>query len=626
MSDIFIAAGPRCDPIVIDSSLSWTPQTKAWKQASPDLTWVVTRVDNPLLWSPAYDLQSRTRALIGGRIAPDEGEWKAAEALPYQGGLACRIVIDRWLNGGAAAVERLNGGAQIVVIDETKRELHAWTDRMGFYPAFAWTGDGFLLCSHPDVAASALEAAGRPCEFDPVTMAEFLRTGTATHPHTYWHGIRHMDAGTRFRFTYGDTPRLVESATYWRPAYLEGKPYLTNRREIVDRLATALKSAVQRRTLPRLGKVGVLLSAGADSRTALFGACDPPSVTTLTFYDEENAELEGARQLAAAAGAKHVLHQRARDYYFEHAPSAVEIAGGMWSVDSSHYGGVLPLLSGAHFGSVITGCYTDYLLKGLAYNRKQRLIGGRYVPLYELDRVAPEFYQPFATMTTAWTARAERRLARSYDGLDGDNPRSASLAEGLRLRPIVREADAAGRLLLRHTTAFDLFTADNEVVELATSIHPKEKVSGIAFGMAVERITGDRAIHVKNNNYNARVGASEWERVAAFTLASLKRKITGQGGGQPYAHNPNSVATVGSWPNYSRVIQLSSQAIEWRASLPADQAEFLFDLLGEEYRGWSIDRWSNNPSLLFRTYTASLWLSQQSKALGRMSVREATAS
>src|SRR5262249_7437310 len=159
---------PRCDADAIAKRLSWMPQTKAWMQASTDLTWVVARVDSPGLWAPAHDPLSGVRALLGGRIAPNEAEWKAAEALPYEGGLACRLAIDRWLKGGAKAVEALNGGAQIVVIDERECALHVWTDRMGFYPAFAWTGAGFLLCSHPDVAAEVLETAGHPLKFDAV--------------------------------------------------------------------------------------------------------------------------------------------------------------------------------------------------------------------------------------------------------------------------------------------------------------------------------------------------------------------------------------------------------------------------------------------------------------------------
>ena len=547
MSDLFISAGLSCDVQAIAKSLCWTPYTKSWSGGTPELAWVVTRVDDPALWSPAYDQQSGVRALLGGRIAPEEAEWAAAEGLPYDGGLACGLIIERWLNGGAKAVEALNGGAQIVIIDERKRELHTWTDRMGFYPAFAWTDGGFVLCSHPDVAAVVLDDAGRSCAFDPVTMAEFLRTGTSVHPHTYWRGIRHLDAATHFEFSFGPQPRPKSSTVYWQPAYLRGEPYLTNRRDIVDNLASALKSAVRRRTFPRLGNIGVLLSAGANSRTALFGACDPSAVTCYSVYDEPNAELAGARALADASGAIHKTMARASDYYVEQAPEAVRVSGGMWSVDSAHFGGLCNTFSQDSIGVLLTGCYADYLLKGLSYNRVQRKLAGRYVPLYDLAPYSHEWYQPFAGLEEAWQQATQAKLDARYLHSDGTD-RTQSRIEHLRLAPMMREADVSGRLILRRKSGHDFMLADSDVLEMFGSIVPQEKVSGIAFGMAVEKVTGPRAHHVLNSNYGARVGASELQRVASFIKASALRKIRGQGGGQPYEHDSSSVATVGSGP------------------------------------------------------------------------------
>lgn len=618
MSDLLISAGVKLDTQTLAARLNWTPQTKIWSSAVDTLNWIVTRVDAPKLWAPAYDPQSGVRALIGGRIAPDEAEWKVAEGLPYEGGLACRILIERWLQGGKQAVQALNGGALIVVIDERKRTLHVWTDRMGFYPAFAWTGGGFLLCSHPDVAADALEAAGHPLKFDAVTMAEFLRTGTATHPHTYWRGIRHMDSATHSEFDFGVSQRLRASTVYWQPAYMRGEPYLTDRREIVDRLATALKTAVRRRTLPRLGKVGVLLSAGADSRTALFGACEPSAVTCYSVYDEPNAELRGARNLAHAAGAEHKTFRRSKDYYIEQAPEAVRVSGGMWSVDSAHFGGFCSAFAQDEIGVLLTGCYADYLLKGLSYNRAQRKLAGRYVPLYELSTYSHEWYQPFARVEVRWQQATEARLNIRYASADL-SILSQSRMEYLRLAPMMREADVSGRLILRRKSGHDFIMADHDVLDMVCSITPQEKVSGIAFGMAVEKVTGSRANHVLNNNYSARVGASEWQRVSSFVKASVLRKIRRQGGGQPYERDPYSVATVGSWPYFPRVINLSERLRAWRSELPAEQDDLLFGMLGPERRAWSIDDWANRDAMLFlRLYTASLWLSQTSRALARV--------
>ena len=616
MSDVFVSAGLSCNAEAIASRLCWTPYTKSWSRGTSELAWGMTRVDDPGLWSPAYDSQSGVRALIGGRIAPEEAEWAAAEKLPYDGGLACRLIIDLWLKGGAKAVESLNGGAQIFVIDEPRRDLYVWTDRMGFYPAFCLTESGFLLCSHPDVAAAVLEDVGHRCEFDPVTMAEFLQTGTATQPHSYWRNIRQMNAGTRYHFVLGENARLVESKVYWQPAYLERKPYLTDRHEIVDRLATALKSAVQRRTLPRLGKVGVLLSAGADSRVALFGAHDPSAVTCYTLYDEPNAELRGARKLAEIARAKHSALQRSKEYYIENANEAVRVSGGMWTIESAHHTGIVPSLMDDGIGALLTGCYADYMLKGITFDSRSRVFLGRNLPLKKFKSSDFQWHHYHYKLAPEWDREVERRLRDRFGDLAISTEEERSQLEYLRLDQIVREPDASGRLFLRRTLPVDFFMSDNVVVDLFGSICPSEKLNSIAFGMAVARLTGRDAERVLNNNFSARVGASEWERVTTFILASLKRKFKLRSGRQPFDRASNSVATVGSWPNFSRVIERSQELRAWRASLPRDQEVFFFNMLGEERRKWSIDEWAaREPTLFLRFYTASLWLLQNSRAI-----------
>ncbi len=618
MSDIFIAAGIRVDRQEVAEQLRWTAHTQAWHGEVGSLTWLVTRVDDPVLWSPAWDPISRTWVLVAGRFAFEESEWQQAERLPYQGGLAARLILNRWLSGDARVIEQLNGAGLAVIIDERSGVLHLWTDRMGFYPAYLWTGSGFVVSSHPDVAANVLEKTGHPCNFDAITMAEFLRTGTATQPHTYWRGIEQLDAGTRYRFSWKGEHRLKESSQYWRPAYFD-EPYLEDRGEIVDQLTDALRSAVRKRTLPRLGRVALLLSAGADSRAVLFGASDPSKVTCFTFFDEPNQELRSAQALAAAAGATHIAYQRSKDYYFEHAEAAVRISGGMWSLESAHHTGLLPQLSASSFDTVLTGCYADYLLKGIVYNRRPRTLYNRALPIYEFSSFEYRWHHPYCSLPPNWNDQVDFRLkTRLSAGMLGNVDRRSEI-EYLRLAPIIREPDASGRLWLRRCTGLDVFMSDSHVLSLFGKMSPKEKLNGVPFGMAVSRIVGDAGRKILNNNYSAPVGASELQRVVAFVRASLMRKVTGQGGGQPYEHDSTSVATVGSWPYLPRVIKMSERVRDWYASQSAEQRDFLFDILGAERKKWSIDDWAeHDPTLFMRLYTSSLWLEQQPQALSRI--------
>jgi asparagine synthase (glutamine-hydrolysing) len=559
---------------------------------------------------------SGVRALVVGRFAFTEDQWSQSEKLSFEGGLAARMLLDRWLRGGVTQVETLNGGGLAIIIDERQRHLHVWTDRMGVYPAFGSAGSFKILGSHPDVIAHVLESVGATPKFDPATMAEFLATGTATHPHTYWGGIDHLDAGTHYKIDWSRTVVRCERRIYWRPAYFSGT-YLTNRNDIVERLQAALTGAVQRRTLERLGKVAVLLSSGADSRAALFAARDPSKVTCYTFYDEPNPELKGARALAKVAGAEHIAIRRDRDYYFRHAKEAVRASGGMWSIESAHHGGLCEAFGTAVPDVVLSGCYADYLLKGIAYNHSPKRIFGRPIPLNTFSSYERRWHHPHFSLSDDWEKRVEDRLNCRYNMTSSQVSDAQSAAEYLRLSPLVREPDASGRLFLRRFTGLDVFIADNEVIELFGSIAPDQKINGIPFGMAVERICGEGARKVLNNNYSAPVGATEFARIRSFLLSSLKRKVRRAVGGRRFADNTTSIATLGSWPDFARAAPQSQVLNAWYAAREGAEDDFLSSMLGEARRRRTLEEWAKaEPTLLLRYYTAALWLSAHPGALG----------
>ena len=234
-----------------------------------------------------------------------------------------------------------------------------------------------------------------------------------------------------------------------------------------------------------------------------------------------------------------------------------------------------------------------------------------------------QFYQPHIEIGKTWDEKVDLRLKTIYDQDLRNETNQLSKIEYARLMPIIREPDAVGRLFLRRCTPLDVFMSDNAVIDLFGKIKPEEKINGIPFGMAVSNITGSRGSKVLNNNYSAPVGASEAQRLVAFIQASLKRKLAGKSRAQPFERDAASIATVGSWPYFPRVIKFSQRLRDWHASQPADQREFLFEILGEERRNWSIEEWADRDSTLFmRYYTASIWLAQHPEALGRIAKDE----
>lgn len=605
MSDILLASGVPITSSQVQNALRFTQASRTMASEEAGFIWGVSRVDGFSLWGPAYHPESQTRVLIGGRIALDEAQWAAAERSPFEGGLAARHILSQWLDGGAAGVEEYNGAATIVIIDGRRGEAHVWTGRMGFYPTFADSSNGTIIASHPDVIAALAAASGRAPALDELTIAQVLRTGAGTHPHTYWRSVKHLDAATRFHVAQNPRPALRAEGVYWTPAYVRGARSLS-RPEFVEAFSAALRASGRRRSSSRFGRTVVLLSAGADSRGVLSAARASADVTCCTYYDEPREEYESARRIAALAGADFVGLQRHPDYYVANAEETVRLTGGLWSAESGHHTGfVSTLRDQLNPGVVLTGCYCDYLFKGLAIDSAPHTLFGRDLPLYRPHKFNSVFHLPHGPISPVWSERVEERLLERFP-VALQNADDKRLVEYARVSPIALEGDASSRLTLWRTTPFDVFVADNDILDVYGRQSVADKMSGIAFGQAVARVTGPEIAGVPNNNFGAPVGTTELGRVVSFLRASAARKISGAFAGPPPKRS-DSVATTGSWPNLTKVALKSALMRGWFEA--SKRRGLLFDMLAPERRDLSYEQFAALDTFqLYRLVTLELWL------------------
>ena len=261
---------------------------------------VMSRVDDLHLWGPYEWSLGKEKGLVAlvGRVAFDEPQWNAVRKVEGPGGLACKAICDLYRHGGTAALGNLNGNFAVLVYDPQNYSLHLVTDRCGMCPVYGKEGADKPLVygSHPDVVAAAL---GESQNWDTTSLAEFLMTSRVTFPYTYYRDLRALQPGHIQTFSF----RNGAAAFGPRHQYFDFDFKIDPRAcewDLAEELSSAFKRAVARRTLPLLGRVGVGLSGGLDSRVLLAAAGSHEHIRAFTLFDEENAEFRVARSIAEA--------------------------------------------------------------------------------------------------------------------------------------------------------------------------------------------------------------------------------------------------------------------------------------------------------------------------------------
>ncbi len=500
-----------------------------------------------------------------------------------------------------APASSIDGYGALLNLDATKNRLYLVIDRLGLYPVFIFNQQGVLcLSSNLFLMQRTLRNIGIVTDINKDVVAEFLATGTALHPETYITNVFQVDNGSYYEFDAGSGEE-IDRRRFWSIADYEEAEY-RNKNEAAEELEFALKNSVARATSSRNGRVGLMLSAGADSRAILFGAATPSDLYSYTMFDDPNAELAGAKLLAGIANSKHTEIKRKPTYYFDTLHESVMHTSGMWSLDSAHYTGVASQILNDGVDTLLTGCYADFLFKGLAMDREHARVFGKNLPIYNQTKgISYNWYPPIFSLKPSVNTSVEDRLVTRYQNITGDGHFSSvnKLMEA-RLTPISSEPDASGRHILRNMGVHDNIFSDKCLLDIAFSLPVDYRLNGVVFGKAVSRLIPKTARGVFNNNFGAPLDASEIRRCYWFLRGSIRRKFIGSGGLAPYQRRPDSVGTHGSWPHFPRVLETTDVFNQWihtNADSPGMAlASSLFD---------------NPDELLFKDY----WISQDRTAL-----------
>jgi asparagine synthetase B (glutamine-hydrolysing) len=336
MSDFFLDFRPTTqrDPDRAASFLKFFPDFQVFRIDEPGFSLVLTRCDDEAIWSPYRSADGRVLIAIAGRIAPENSEWEQAKHVPGSGGLACKVIYQKYCENGLRALERFNGSYVIILYDAQSGRVCLVGDRCGMFPLFKRAASDLppVFSSHPDLLAlSAADAS----DYDTTSLAEFLVRGQVSYPFSYYRGVVGAEYASIHRIALdGGAARALKPERYFELTY--SSDLSDDAPAMAERLAAALRKAVARRTHRNFGTIALGLSGGLDSRLILCACPDLSVVTAFCFHDEENVEFSTAKAIAAAKGVKLLPFKRDFDHYGQSAEDGVRFSGAMSSVLTNH--------------------------------------------------------------------------------------------------------------------------------------------------------------------------------------------------------------------------------------------------------------------------------------------------
>ena len=564
----------------------------------PEFSLVHVSADDAVLWGPAWSADRDVLVASTGRIALDESEWESARRLPGEGGVACRHVLAKYREGGLSAVGRLDGHFTLIIFDRRRNCLHLVTDRWGLAPCFEHVSDAVpVFASHPDALA---DATGESGNLDTTSLAEFALTARVSAPFCHYVRLRSLAVATvrTIEFHEGAARRKPASA-YFQFQYDPRPP--EELETVAAELAGTLRDAAARRSLPLFGRTAVALSGGLDSRTLLCATGRAGDVVAFCCHDAENDEFRIARSIAAAAGAEFVPLRRSPEYYAESAALGVRISGGLGSVASNHFLGFRDALKSLGTGSLLTGCYWDYLFKGLGYNKRVN----KWTTMESPGDFDFSFYARHGRFTTPLAGKVRERLEAQFPARLRSDRSEAGLAEieHRRIFPLFYEEDSTARSVPQRVMPWYIPFADAAVMDARLKLGTAMKLNRRAMIQATRRLCGPVIAGIPDANTGVAIGAPVWREAISAHTRRLRSKLM---------KLRSKRATASSWLNWGYFIRHSAplRAL-WDA--PNPRADMLFDeIVGPG--GWHRDPSAYSGfgvNLFLRLLTLKTWLDQR---------------
>lgn len=457
---------------------------------------------------------------------------------------------------GVDAFTKLNGSFLIAIYDTASRELTIVNDRFSSRPLFYHYRNRSLAFGSQ--LRPLLKLPDLPRVLDLQAIYEFFTFQRILGDRTYYRDVKVLPPATILRFRGGD----ISFERYWTMQYHTATDSTAN---CAEALSSALQKAVTRRSHSS-HRLGLLLSAGLDSRSVLAAMNNLPVAYTLGNF--RNKEVQIAEKIAATKGCAHIYLERDFDHYCLIVDEAIDIGDGMHAYYHAHFLGFLPAIR-EDVDILLHGHGLDYTFQGL------------YLPLIVLRMFGQTLAIPRLDHLTLATI-AEKLFRNVNFDIRGGNPTDLFHIAQEQFRE--RILDSINSVLENHSPGGDLCNAwdyfvihsiykhftflnvtclrayldertvicDNDLFDCYLSMPPSSRLGASVYRKALRRLSPELA-SVPNPNTGLKIDlpfSSEMEWFLRTGKASLKKC-----GISSSSQRHESVYTDGSWPNMNELIR-----------------------------------------------------------------------
>jgi asparagine synthase (glutamine-hydrolysing) len=537
-------------------------------------------------WESYTDKDNKISMFILGKPSIDVDEW--SDYVEKDKSYITKILIKKYIeNDINDFCLELDGAFTILILDYARDKMILITDKVGMYPVYASSFNSlsnFQIATHPDILANRIKNR----ELDKTSVAEFIKNGIINTPNTYYKSIKTLENSSYFIWDF--RKKIFLEKKYFEFTY---QP-IEDLDVLIKELSESLLYAIRKRTTKYYGRKAVFLSAGADSRTVLYNSEE--STEAITLYNVENTETKTAKEIAAKLHIKHHLLRRDLNHYISVLEESVLGSGGISEITSEHYLAFKDNSVINSYDLLLTGCYFDYMFKGLTLNTKQFTLYGKTLPFKQLASFDKSYYVKPIKISKIFNEFVEKREDKLYD-----NYKNLVDLEAKRIFPLHREYDSIMRLSLIRFFDWDLISADNKLIEMFLKIPPKYKLNNIVFDKVVAKITKEIG-NIHHPEKKSKIGTHPYIMTVQWIFRKLLDRIKNK--------KSKGIYGDGSWMDFDLFVRTNKEVnVLWNAVYD-DERRVINEVLG--YDIWKKDKEYilNQPSgvnLFFRILTFAKW-------------------